>query len=79
MFLEERLDRLHVHPVVGVRVPFKCWCVKVGVPEICRDRILLVLLVVMCHSRELPTLPRVVADVEGVVQRAKEEHAVCDK
>ena len=79
MLFHESLDLLHVHSVVGVRVPFECWCVNVGVSEACRCRILLILHIVVRHSWELATLPREVSDVEGVVEWPEEEHAVCNK
>ena len=78
MFLEEGFDRLHVQPVVLVWVPFQGWSVQVSVSEIGLDRVLLVLHVVVVHSRELASLPGEVAHVEGVVQGPEEQHPVCD-
>ena len=79
VLLEECLDLLHMQPVVRVWVPFKCWCVQVLVSEAGRICILLILHVVVCHSREFATFPGEVADVEGVMQWTEEEHAVCNK
>ena len=78
MLFKERLDCFHVQPVVLIRVPFQGRGVQVSVSEIGLDRVLLVLHVVVVHSRELASLPGEVAHVEGVVQGPEEQHPVCD-
>ena len=79
MFLEEGFDRLHVQPVVLVWVPFQGWSVQVSVSEIGLDTVLLILHIIVVHSWQLASLPRVVTQEAGLMQRHKPNHAVANE
>ena len=64
MLFEEVLDVLHVEAVVDVWVPFECRHVKKFVSEGCSVQELLVLLIIVCESGQLSSLPRVVSYVD---------------
>lgn len=76
MLLEEPLDGLHVQTVVLVRVPLEGRREEVLVAEPHFARILLVLLVAVRETRQLASLPGVVAHEEGLVKRPEEDEAV---